>query len=428
MKKFLMTSKNIPRDSAVWNMAGSMLLAFQSVIMLIVLSHVTDGVTAGIFTMGNVSANLFVFIGKYGVRGFQVSDVDNKYSFRDYHCGRAISVAVMILVSLVYTLITAFRVGYSAEKTQIIIWMCMMRVPEAYEDVFYGDYQKKGRLDVGSKCLTLRVFITLIVYILLVFITRNLLLSTILATVFTTVVMIAFIIMTRGMLDEGAGKGVLDKKNMLGMLIATTPIFAATFLSNYISVAPKNAIDRIMDDTKQAIYGYISMPVFVVMLLASVVFNPVLLRISVIWSEKKFSEFIKEIVIQLFVVVGISVVCLVGAYLLGVPVLSVLYNEDLAPYKTELLLIVLASGMLAFATLFMNVLTIMRKQPLIITGYLVVAIVAMIFSDRAVNYGGIRGAVVFYLILLLMLSLFYAIAFVISLMSEKKKTSFDNAK
>ena len=281
---------------------------------------------------------------------------------------------------------------------------------------------------MGSKCLTLRVFITLIVYILLVFITRNLLLSTILATVFTAVVMIAFIIMTRGMLDEGAGKGVLDKKNMLGMLIATTPIFAATFLSNYISVAPKNAIDRIMDDTKQAIYGYISMPVFVVMLLASVVFNPVLLRISVIWSEKKFSEFIKEIVIQLFVVVGISVVCLVGAYLLGVPVLSVLYNEDLAPYKTELLLIVLASGMLAFATLFMNVLTIMRKQPLIITGYLVVAIVAMIFSDRAVNYGGIRGAVVFYLILLLMLSLFYAIAFVISLMSEKKKTSFDNAK
>ena len=136
MKKFLMTSKNIPRDSAVWNMAGSMLLAFQSVVMLIVLSHVTDGVTAGIFTMGNVSANLFVFIGKYGVRGFQVSDVDNKYSFRDYHCGRAISVAVMILVSLVYTLITAFRVGYSAEKTQIIIWMCMMRVPEAYEDVF----------------------------------------------------------------------------------------------------------------------------------------------------------------------------------------------------------------------------------------------------------------------------------------------------
>ena len=426
MKKFLMTSKNIPRDSAIWNMAGSMILAFQSVIMLIVLSHVTDEVTAGIFTMGNVSANLFLFVGKYGVRGFQVSDVDNKYSFRDYHCGRVISVAMMILISVVYTLICSYRVGYSAEKTQIIIWMCMMRVPEAYEDVFYGDYQKKGRLDVGSKCLTMRVFLTLIVYILLVIITRNVLLSTILSTVFTVIAMIAFIILTQGMLDEGVGKGVFDKKNMIGMMIATTPIFAATFLSNYISVAPKNAIDRIMDDTSQAIYGYISMPVFVVMLLASVVFNPVLLRISFIWSERKFNEFVKEIVIQIFVVVGISLVCIAGAYLLGVPVLSIMYNTDLAPYKTELLLIVLASGLLAFATLFMNVLTIMRKQPLIITGYLVVAAVAMTFSGKAVRTGGIRGAVVFYLILLLILSLFYAIAFVISMMSEKKKTHFDN--
>ena len=423
-----MTSSNIQRDSAVWNMAGSILLAFQSVIMLIVISHVTDETTAGIFTMGNVSANLFLFIGKYGVRGFQVSDVKNKYSFKDYHYGRYISVIMMILISVIYTLYTANRVGYSSIKTQIIIWMCMMRVPEAYEDVFYGDYQKKGRLDIGSKCLTIRLIATVVLYVILIIVTKDVLLSTIISTVFTFLLMIVLILMTREMLSEGAGRGEFDARNMFRMLIATTPIFAATFLSNYIGVAPKNAIDRIMDDTSQAIYGYVSMPVFVVMLLASVVFNPVLLKISFIWSDRKFGEFVKQVIIQVFVIVGISVTCLVGAYLLGVPVLSFLYNTDLAPYKTDLMLIVTASGMLAFATLFMNVLTVMRKQAVIISGYFIVAVLATVFSDKAVKDGGIRGAVIFYLILLILLSVFYTIMFIVSMAGEKKKACFDNMK
>ena len=413
MKKFLMTSKNIPRDSAVWNMAGTMLSAFQSVILLIVLSHTVGEEMAGIFTMGNVSANLFLFIGKYGVRSYQVSDVDNKYSFKDYHIARILSVAMMILVSVGYTLYSAKTVGYTTVKTQIIIWMCMMRVPEAYEDVFYGDYQKKERLDIGAKCLTLRQIATIMLFVVLVIISRNLLLSTIVSTIFTFLAMAVLIFITREMLDEGAGKGSFDKKLMFQMILAVTPIFLATFLSNYIGAAPKNAIDRYMDDSSQAIYGYISMPVFVVGLLANAVFNPILHKISCMYFEGRIKDFVKSILRQMVVIGIITVVCMAGAYILGIPVLSIMYNADLAPYKTDLMIIVLASGLLAFATFFMTVLTIMRKQAIIIIGYLSVAAAALFFSGIAVTNSGIRGAVVFYLILLTLLSVFFGISLIV---------------
>lgn len=410
-KSFLMTSKNIERSSAFWNMAGSMLSAFQSVIMLIVLSRVVSDELVGIYTMGNVSANLFLFIGKYGMRGFQVSDVKNIYSFKDYHMTRVISSIMMIIVSVVYTLYSAHTVGYTSEKTQIIIWMCLMRVPEAYEDVYHGDYQKKGRLDVGAKCLTIRVAVTLVLLGALVVITGNLLSSLIIATIFTYVFMVVLLYLTRDMLDQKNGKGVLNRKNVTALFIAVFPIFLAMFLSNYLGAAPKNSIDRFMDDSIQAIYGYISMPVFVVGLLASVIFNPILLRTSCMWNEGKFKDFLKTVFQQAVYVLGITVVCLIGAYLLGVPVLSFMYNKDLAPYKTDLLLIVVGSGFLAMATLFMNILTIMREQKLILAGYIIVAAAAFLLSDKVVLSYEMRGAVWFYVILLAALSVFYGAAF-----------------
>ena len=39
LKHFLLNSKNINKSSFIWNMAGSMLMAFQSVIMLMIITR-----------------------------------------------------------------------------------------------------------------------------------------------------------------------------------------------------------------------------------------------------------------------------------------------------------------------------------------------------------------------------------------------------
>ena len=75
MRSFLLNSKDIKKDSFIWNMIGSMLTAFQSVIMLAILTRVLSLYDAGVFTIAYASANLFLNIGKYGMRNYQVSDV-----------------------------------------------------------------------------------------------------------------------------------------------------------------------------------------------------------------------------------------------------------------------------------------------------------------------------------------------------------------
>jgi hypothetical protein len=46
---------------------------------------------AGVFTLAYASANLFLNIGKYGMRNFQVSDVKRQFNFKEYNTSRIIT-------------------------------------------------------------------------------------------------------------------------------------------------------------------------------------------------------------------------------------------------------------------------------------------------------------------------------------------------
>ena len=141
-----------------------MLMAFQSVIMLMILTRTLGLVEAGIFTIAYANANLFLTIGKYGMRYFQVSDVKNQFTFAEYRVSRVVTSLGMLGVSAAYTLYASVSNGYTMEKTQVIIWMCLFKVVDGIEDVYNGLYQRKNRLDVASKMLTLRMIFTIAVF------------------------------------------------------------------------------------------------------------------------------------------------------------------------------------------------------------------------------------------------------------------------
>lgn len=405
IKKFLTNSKNVERSSYIWNMAGSLIMAFQSVIMLMILTRTAGLNASGIFTIAYANANLFLTIGKYGMRNFQVSDIRNKYSFSDYRNSRLVSTAAMILVSLLYLFYVSKENGYSTEKSLIILWMCLFKVPDAFEDVYYGEYQRNARLDIASKAMTIRVAFTIILFGILLIITGQLLFSLIIATIFTYILMVYLLVATRESLHLARNNG---KGKTYILLKECFPLFAGSFLSFYIGNAPKYAIDATLSDELQACYGFIAMPVFVIGLLNGFVFNPMLYKISRMWQEREIGKFLKNVLFQILVVAVITIICLVGAYLLGIPVLSVLYNTDLSEFKTELLVLLFGGGLLGLSGLLSAVITIMRMQNWLLGGYLIVAVFALLGSRYFVGKYAVMGAAVEYAVLMLILCVCFA--------------------
>ena len=149
------------------------------------------------------------------------------------------------------------------------------------------------------------------------------------------------------------------------------------------------------------------MPVFIIGLLNSFIFNPMLFEISKLWNDNNVNSFVKKIGIQVIIIAIITVICLSGAYILGIPVLSFIYNFDLSSYKCELLILILGGGFLGLSGLFMTIITIIREQRFLLIGYIIVAMVALISSEKIVIEYGITGACWFYLILMIILSLFF---------------------
>lgn len=412
-------ARNIERDAYIWNTAAGLLNAFQSVIMLTVLSHVCDAATAGVFTIAYANANLFLNLGKYGVRNFQVSDVNEKYGFSAYHVARIVSVLAMIAFGTAWAIWSSVTVGYSAEKFLVILVMLLFKAIDAYEDVFHGNYQQHGRLDVGARVLTLRMISMIVLYAGLIVVTGDLLVSLSVSTLFTAVFFVVETVWVKRRYSLPHNQTTVSSKPRaslaLSLLKECFPVFLALFLLFYIGNAPKYAIDAVMDDVAQAQYGYIAMPVFVVGLLANFIYNPIIASLSEDWAQGRVRKFAHRFALQVLIIAGITVGCIAGAWAIGVPVLNLLYNTELAPYKGDLIILLVGGGFLATATLFTTGLTIIRSQNKLIPGYAAVSIAALVLCTPAVGMGGIHGASLIYLALMAVLTVWFGAVFALEI-------------
>ena len=113
---------------------------------------------------------------------------------------------------------------------------------------------------------------------------------------------------------------------------------------------------------------------------------------------------------QVGIIVIITLICITGAYFLGVPVLSWLYHTDLSPYKTELLILLLGGGFLGLVGFLHTMNTVMRQQKFLMWGYVAIAVAACFCSHYVVGEYGMLGAALLYMGLMVILSgIFFAV-------------------
>ena len=162
----------------IWNAIGGMLNAGQSVLVLIIVTRVCGLEAAGLYSIAFATGNLFMYLGNYGVRNYQVSDVDEKFPFRSYILHRLLTVALMLLASAVYCAYSLLRGGYSPAKTMTVAAMCLLKAIDCLEEVLEGRLHQRGRLDLAGKMMTVRLLISIGGMLAVLVATGNLLTAT----------------------------------------------------------------------------------------------------------------------------------------------------------------------------------------------------------------------------------------------------------
>lgn len=406
------TERDFKKDY-IWNTAAGLINASEAVVMSMAVTRMTGLADAGMLTMAFAVGNLMMPIGKFGVRNFQVTDVENRFPFSVYLKARFATVLLMLLAVGGYLGYAVTQLGYSGDKVRVIFAVCMIYVVEAMEDVLWGYYQHRNRLYVGARMFCFRWISILAVFFVMLYATKNLGLALLVclgvsAGVFLALACLSFHrfgVPEDRPLDAAAQKGEL--REILSLLKQVFPLFGISILAFYENNAPKYAIDACLTDEIQACYSFVAMPVFVIGLLNNFVYQPTLVPMAAEWEEGKREAFKRRIVRQFLIIGGIAAVCILGAFFLGIPVLSLLYHTDLSAYKAELMILLAASVFLAASGYQSVVLTIMRCQKALLWPHCIVSACAAAALGSVVGKFGTMGAACGYLLLMILLCLLY---------------------
>lgn len=401
------------RQGYIWNTVAGLINAAEAVIMSMIVTRVTGLTDAGILSIAFAIGNLLMLVGKFGLRNYQITDIENQFSFSIYLKTRLITVILMMVCSCAYLGYAAMHLGYSRNKIEIIFVVCMIYAVEDVEDVIWGYYQQRNRLEVGAQMFCARWTGMLIIFPIVLIASHDLKITLLFCFAISLLIFFPLAKMTYPRICSEADRNVnaaIRKTDLgtIGRLLKTAlPLCGISVLQYYVSNAPKYAIDACLTDEIQACYGFVAMPVFVIRLLNSFIYQPLLVPMAVEWEQKQKKEFIKRIVKQTFIIMGISVICLLGAYVLGIPVLSLLYDTDLSEYKAELMILLLGSGFMASVGYQSVVLIVMRCQKELLWPYCLVSLIAAVSLNTIVSSYGTLGASICYLILMVLLCLMY---------------------
>ena len=333
----------------------------------------------------------------------------------------------MMLVAVFYI----FHYHYTGLKAAVILSLCAYKAVEALSDVYQGWFQLKERLDLAGKGMTFRVILSLAVFIITLGVSGNLLLSCLIMTLISIACFILFEI--RYMVQSGFQKEASEtaKKRQKGIralgdiFVKCFPLFLNAYLVMLIFNAPKMAIDRAitagnMEAGMQTVYNIIFMPTTVINLVY-LVFQPVVTKMAIEWNDGRKKQFIQIVLIMLGGLFAMSIVVLLAAWLLGIPVLSLLYGIELGNCKSELIVLIIGGFLYTFSSVFDNALIVMRKQYLLLISYLVSWVFINITVEGFVTSFGLMGASLSYTCAMAVFCLTTMLIFLINLKINKSK-------
>ena len=382
----------------IWFTMGTACFALATLVMTIVISRLLGETQAGMFSVGLSIAQWLVTIAYFEIRTFQVTDVRNEYSFKYYLTLRILMCIITFLASIVYVVFN----NYGIQKVIIILLVCLYKISDSIADTFEGEFQKEDRIDISGKSEFYRVFFSILVLVIAVAVSKNLILSLIIMNVvaYGMIVLLDISIAVKRVSVRMTG----DMKRLWELVKMCIPLAVSTFLSTYIINSSKLSVDRVLGDEAQLYYTAVFMPNMVINLFSGIIFKPMQTAMAVNYYEKKYKNFWHIISKMILIITGFTFVCEVGAYILGIPVLSWLYGVNLKEYKLTLLLLLLCGGINAINIIFYYVLAIMRKQKYMTILYIIVCLVSFLIMDTMTGKMGLMGASLGYLILVSLLA------------------------
>ena len=382
----------------VWNTIGVGLWGMVFPVLTIVVTQLAGAEQAGMFSLAFVTALLLMFVGNYGVRNFQASDLDEEYSFADYQANRVLTVVIMLVAGITYC---KFR-GYTDQMWLMSLGVYLYKAVDALADVYEGRLQQVDKLYLAGISQAFRSAAALIGFSLALLITRNVGVSSI---VMAVIAAITFVVFTFPLAQLETPKSRrANAKRVIALLKQCFPLFVALFMYNLIDNMPKFVMEGALSYDNQLYYNALYFPAHAILLTSGFIYKPMLLKMANAWADpSKRKKFDLIIIVMFVIIVGITVVVAGAMSWFGLAIMSFLYGIDFEQYRGLCFVMLAAGGVTAGIEFLYQVITVLRRQRAVTKLYLITFGFSLFVPVLLVNFTGLPGAVIGYLIVMCIL-------------------------
>ena len=320
-----MNEQNL-KKSMIWNAVGNLIYLVSQWIVTVIVTNIGEFRDAGLLSVAMSVSATFQTVAMFGIRNYQVSDVENKYSDTCYAFFRVITCAAALVACMVFSLIG----GYGGEQLLAIALFMLFRLAENFSDVLHGIAQKRGRLDIAGKAFAIKGG-----GLVAVFLAAYAWSDRLCAGLFA---MAAFSIGSTLLYDLTSVKRLSDfglvsrERDWLSLAKETAPLCLYLFFSAAISTLPKLILERACGEDILGAYSSIFAPALLIAAAAGYLYTPFIPSFANAYREKRCRDFLLLFAKLGAAIAALAVLSIIAALVLGDFALALIFGEKILAY------------------------------------------------------------------------------------------------
>lgn len=331
----------------MWTLGGNVIYSASQWGMLSVLAKRGSPATVGVFAFGlAVSAPVFMFC-NLQLRGVQAADATSEYQFADFFMLRS----ACTLGALLFLGGLCAIAGYRGEVLVVVIALSLAKAFESWSDVIAGLLQKRERLDLAARSVSLRGVLSLIIFASVFAVTRNLSAACIaLAVTWAAVVCLYDMALARGVRQKGDGFLSASTTRMWALLKKSLPLGIVMTLSSLNTNLPRYLVVHYLGASQLGIFASLAYLLIAVNLLGVALGQAATARMATMFAVGELERF-RDVLAKL---VGFGAAIGGAAYGIalgfGRALLKLLYGPAYSSHERLLLIFAVTAGISTIAT------------------------------------------------------------------------------
>jgi len=361
---------------------GNASLAFSKWVILILIVKITNTEEVGRYTFSIALTSPLLLLINMRLRTRYV--VEDNLKFKDLK-------KIRLLLSLLILLLIAIF-GFIAYRDLMIymILISLIRIMEMQSDLYYAIYHRISDFQRIGKIQFFRSMITILVFALTIFITRDVKIALMSQLVFHVIWLFGIERKSKLLIKEEYTTNILT---LWAIFLAGVPLAFVQLINSYNIYIPRYFIEGVLSIELVGIFAAISYLLTIVDLFMNAMSQNIILDLKEYISKNQFKQLKKFILIKMPVISLILIIVLpMMIFIVGEDIINIIYGSEYSKYYLVLVIISISISFNFLSWMYDTTLMALKIYKSQIYISILTFLVSLTTSYYLINGFGIYGA------------------------------------